>query len=149
MNNSIKVIFTGDSGVGKSSICERIYLQVFRESYTPTICDTYKRIYTCNNKTYNLSIIDIGANVTVNVDNRTTIVRCFACNTPIPIVNNPRILLCATKCDFEHLPFDGSIVETSAKNDVGIDTLVVKIIIEHTNMLEKLSKRKRNTCEII
>lgn len=57
-NNDYRIIIFGAAGVGKSSLALRFVRGTFRESYVPTIEDTYKHVITSNKQVYTLSITD-------------------------------------------------------------------------------------------
>lgn len=57
-NNDYRIIIFGAAGVGKSSLALRFVRGTFKESYVPTIEDTYKHVITSNKQVYTLSITD-------------------------------------------------------------------------------------------
>lgn len=57
-NTEYRIIIFGAAGVGKSSLALRFVRGTFKESYMPTIEDTYKHVITSNKQVYTLSITD-------------------------------------------------------------------------------------------
>lgn len=57
-NTDYRIIIFGAAGVGKSSLALRFVRGTFKESYVPTIEDTYKHVITSNKQVYTLSITD-------------------------------------------------------------------------------------------
>lgn len=57
-NTEYRIIIFGAAGVGKSSLALRFVRGTFRETYTPTIEDTYKHVITSNKQVFTLSITD-------------------------------------------------------------------------------------------
>lgn len=57
-NTDYRIIIFGAAGVGKSSLALRFVRGTFKESYMPTIEDTYKHVITSNKQVYTLSITD-------------------------------------------------------------------------------------------
>lgn len=57
-SNDYRVVVFGAGGVGKSSLVLRFVKGVFRESYIPTIEDTYRQVITCNKNICTLQITD-------------------------------------------------------------------------------------------
>ncbi|XP_046805715.1 GTP-binding protein Di-Ras2 [Lucilia cuprina] len=57
-NNDYRVVVFGAGGVGKSSLVLRFIKGTFRESYIPTIEDTYRQVISCNKNICTLQITD-------------------------------------------------------------------------------------------
>ncbi|RXG55121.1 GTP-binding protein Di-Ras2, partial [Armadillidium vulgare] len=57
-SNDYRVVVFGAGGVGKSSLVLRFVKGTFRESYIPTIEDTYRQVITCNKNICTLQITD-------------------------------------------------------------------------------------------
>uniref|UniRef100_A0A1I8MAM2 Ras family protein n=2 Tax=Musca domestica TaxID=7370 RepID=A0A1I8MAM2_MUSDO len=57
-NNDYRVVVFGAGGVGKSSLVLRFIKGTFRESYIPTIEDTYRQVISCNKTICTLQITD-------------------------------------------------------------------------------------------
>uniref|UniRef100_H2YV87 Small monomeric GTPase n=1 Tax=Ciona savignyi TaxID=51511 RepID=H2YV87_CIOSA len=57
-SNDYRVVLFGAGGVGKSSLVLRFIKGTFRESYVPTIEDTYRQIVTCDKNVCTLQITD-------------------------------------------------------------------------------------------
>ncbi|KAK4018781.1 GTP-binding protein Di-Ras2 [Daphnia magna] len=58
-SNDYRVVVFGAGGVGKSSLVLRFVKGTFRESYIPTVEDTYRQVITCNkNSICTLQITD-------------------------------------------------------------------------------------------
>lgn len=58
-SNDYRVVVFGAGGVGKSSLVLRFVKGTFRESYIPTVEDTYRQVITCNkNNVCTLQITD-------------------------------------------------------------------------------------------
>lgn len=57
-NTEYRIIIFGAAGVGKSSLALRFVRGTFRETYMPTIEDTYKHVITSNKQVFTLSITD-------------------------------------------------------------------------------------------
>lgn len=57
-NTDYRIVIFGAAGVGKSSLALRFVRGTFKESYVPTIEDTYKHVITSNKQVYTLSITD-------------------------------------------------------------------------------------------
>jgi len=57
-SNDYSVVVFGAGGVGKSSLVLRFVRGTFRESYIPTIEDTYRQVITCNKNICTLQITD-------------------------------------------------------------------------------------------
>uniref|UniRef100_G3UFL3 DIRAS family GTPase 3 n=2 Tax=Loxodonta africana TaxID=9785 RepID=G3UFL3_LOXAF len=53
-----RVVVLGSSGVGKSALVQRWVRGTFRDTYLPTIEDTYRQVVSCNNKVGALHITD-------------------------------------------------------------------------------------------
>lgn len=57
-SNDYRVVVFGAGGVGKSSLVLRFVKGTFRESYIPTIEDTYRQVISCNKNICTLEITD-------------------------------------------------------------------------------------------
>ena len=57
-SNDYSVVVFGAGGVGKSSLVLRFIRNIFRESYVPTIEDTYRQVISCNKQVCTLEITD-------------------------------------------------------------------------------------------
>ena len=57
-NNDYRVVVFGAAGVGKSSLVLRFVKGIFKESYVPTIEDTYRQVIACNKQVCTLQITD-------------------------------------------------------------------------------------------
>ncbi|KAK2183323.1 hypothetical protein NP493_315g02001 [Ridgeia piscesae] len=57
-SNDYRVVVFGAGGVGKSSLVLRFVRGTFRESYVPTIEDTYRQVISCNKQVCTLQITD-------------------------------------------------------------------------------------------
>lgn len=57
-SNDYRVVVFGAGGVGKSSLVLRFIKGTFRESYIPTIEDTYRQVISCNKNICTLQITD-------------------------------------------------------------------------------------------
>ncbi|CAH2006387.1 unnamed protein product [Acanthoscelides obtectus] len=57
-SNDYRVVVFGAGGVGKSSLVLRFVKGTFRESYIPTIEDTYRQVISCNKNICTLQITD-------------------------------------------------------------------------------------------
>ncbi|XP_066145774.1 GTP-binding protein Di-Ras2 [Euwallacea fornicatus] len=57
-SNDYRVVVFGAGGVGKSSLVVRFVKGTFRESYIPTIEDTYRQVISCNKNICTLQITD-------------------------------------------------------------------------------------------
>ncbi|XP_071952742.1 GTP-binding protein Di-Ras2-like isoform X2 [Antedon mediterranea] len=57
-SNDYRVAVFGAGGVGKSSLVLRFVKGTFRESYIPTIEDTYRQVISCNKNVCTLQITD-------------------------------------------------------------------------------------------
>ncbi|GAB6028903.1 GTP-binding protein Di-Ras2 [Chamberlinius hualienensis] len=57
-SNDYRVVVFGAGGVGKSSLVLRFVRGTFRESYIPTIEDTYRQVISCNKNICTLQITD-------------------------------------------------------------------------------------------
>ncbi|XP_022256783.1 GTP-binding protein Di-Ras2-like [Limulus polyphemus] len=57
-SNDYRVVVFGAGGVGKSSLVLRFIQGTFRESYIPTIEDTYRQVICCNKNICTLEITD-------------------------------------------------------------------------------------------
>lgn len=57
-SNDYRVVVFGAGGVGKSSLVLRFVRGTFRESYIPTIEDTYRQVIGCNKQVCTLQITD-------------------------------------------------------------------------------------------
>ncbi|XP_014238368.1 GTP-binding protein Di-Ras2 [Trichogramma pretiosum] len=57
-SNDYRVVVFGAGGVGKSSLVLRFVRGTFRESYVPTIEDTYRQVISCNKNICTLQITD-------------------------------------------------------------------------------------------
>ncbi|XP_058803536.1 GTP-binding protein Di-Ras2 [Phymastichus coffea] len=57
-SNDYRVVVFGAGGVGKSSLVLRFVKGTFRESYVPTIEDTYRQVISCNKNICTLQITD-------------------------------------------------------------------------------------------
>jgi DIRAS family GTP-binding Ras-like protein 2 len=57
-SNDYRVVVFGAGGVGKSSLVLRFVKGTFRESYIPTIEDTYRQVISCNKQVCTLQITD-------------------------------------------------------------------------------------------
>lgn len=57
-SNDYRVVVFGAGGVGKSSLVLRFVKGTFRESYIPTIEDTYRQVISCNKNVCTLQITD-------------------------------------------------------------------------------------------
>ncbi|XP_047739815.1 GTP-binding protein Di-Ras2 isoform X1 [Hyalella azteca] len=57
-SNDYRVVVFGAGGVGKSSLVLRFVKGTFKESYIPTIEDTYRQVITCNKNICTLQITD-------------------------------------------------------------------------------------------
>ncbi|XP_013416273.1 GTP-binding protein Di-Ras2 isoform X2 [Lingula anatina] len=57
-SNDYRVAVFGAGGVGKSSLVLRFVRGTFRESYIPTIEDTYREVISCNKQVCTLQITD-------------------------------------------------------------------------------------------
>eukprot|EP00090_Calanus_glacialis_P032896 TRINITY_DN5450_c0_g1_i1.p1 TRINITY_DN5450_c0_g1~~TRINITY_DN5450_c0_g1_i1.p1 ORF type:complete len:194 (-),score=53.35 TRINITY_DN5450_c0_g1_i1:61-642(-) len=58
LSNDYRVVVFGAGGVGKTSLVLRFINGTFRESYIPTIEDTYKRVISSNKSVCTLQITD-------------------------------------------------------------------------------------------
>jgi small GTP-binding protein len=56
--NEYRVVLFGSAGVGKSSLVLRFVKGTFKETYVPTIEDTYRQIINCNKQVCTLQITD-------------------------------------------------------------------------------------------
>lgn len=56
--NDYRLVVLGAGGVGKSSLVLRFVRGTFRESYIPTIEDTYRQVISCNQNICTLQITD-------------------------------------------------------------------------------------------
>lgn len=57
-SNDYRVVVFGAGGVGKSSLVLRFVRGTFRDSYVPTIEDTYRQVISCNKQVCTLQITD-------------------------------------------------------------------------------------------
>ncbi|CAN8028356.1 unnamed protein product [Ixodes persulcatus] len=57
-SNDYRVVVFGAGGVGKSSLVLRFVKGTFRESYIPTVEDTYRQVISCNKNICTLQITD-------------------------------------------------------------------------------------------
>lgn len=57
-SNDYSVVVFGAGGVGKSSLVLRFVRGVYRDSYVPTIEDTYRQVISCNKQVCTLQITD-------------------------------------------------------------------------------------------
>ncbi|RWS31293.1 GTP-binding protein Di-Ras2-like protein [Leptotrombidium deliense] len=57
-SNDYRVVVFGAGGVGKSSLVLRFVKGTFRDSYIPTIEDTYRQVISCNKNICTLQITD-------------------------------------------------------------------------------------------
>ena len=57
-SNDYRVVVFGAGGVGKSSLVLRFVRGTFRDSYIPTIEDTYRQVISCNKQVCTLQITD-------------------------------------------------------------------------------------------
>ncbi|KAI2802536.1 GTP-binding protein Di-Ras1 [Blomia tropicalis] len=57
-SNDYRVVVFGAGGVGKSSLVLRFVKGTFRDSYIPTIEDTYRQVISCNKNVCTLQITD-------------------------------------------------------------------------------------------
>ena len=57
-SNDYRVVVFGAGGVGKSSLVLRFVRGTFRETYIPTIEDTYRQVISCNKQVCTLQITD-------------------------------------------------------------------------------------------
>lgn len=57
-SNDYRVVVFGAAGVGKSSLVLRFVKGTFKESYIPTIEDTYRQVISCNKQVCTLQITD-------------------------------------------------------------------------------------------
>jgi small GTP-binding protein len=57
-SNDYSVVVFGAGGVGKSSLVLRFVRGTFRDSYVPTIEDTYRQVISCNKQVCTLQITD-------------------------------------------------------------------------------------------
>jgi DIRAS family GTP-binding Ras-like protein 2 len=57
-SNDYRVVVFGAGGVGKSSMVLRFVKGTFRDSYIPTIEDTYRQVISCNKNVCTLQITD-------------------------------------------------------------------------------------------
>ncbi|KAL0277119.1 UNVERIFIED_CONTAM: hypothetical protein PYX00_004508 [Menopon gallinae] len=57
-SNDYRVVVFGAGGVGKSSLVLRFVKGTFKESYIPTIEDTYRQVISCNKNICTLQITD-------------------------------------------------------------------------------------------
>lgn len=57
-NNDYRLVVFGSAGVGKSSLVLRFVKGTFKESYVPTIEDTYRHLIACNKQVCTLQITD-------------------------------------------------------------------------------------------
>ncbi|CAH1772746.1 unnamed protein product [Owenia fusiformis] len=57
-SNDYRVVVFGAGGVGKSSLVLRFVRGTFKESYIPTIEDTYRQVISCNKQVCTLQITD-------------------------------------------------------------------------------------------
>ncbi|XP_022087334.1 GTP-binding protein Di-Ras2-like isoform X1 [Acanthaster planci] len=57
-SNDYRVVVFGAGGVGKSSLVLRFVRGTFRETYIPTIEDTYRQVISCNKNVCTLQITD-------------------------------------------------------------------------------------------
>ncbi|XP_025016743.1 GTP-binding protein Di-Ras2-like [Tetranychus urticae] len=57
-SNDYRVVVFGAGGVGKSSLVLRFVKGIFRETYIPTIEDTYRQVISCNKNICTLQITD-------------------------------------------------------------------------------------------
>jgi len=58
LSNDYRVVVFGAGGVGKTSLVLRFINGTFRDSYIPTIEDTYKKVISANNTVCTLQITD-------------------------------------------------------------------------------------------
>jgi len=56
-SNDYRVVVFGAGGVGKSSLVLRFVRGTFRDTYVPTIEDTYRQVISCNKQ---VSVVVIG-----------------------------------------------------------------------------------------
>jgi DIRAS family GTP-binding Ras-like protein 2 len=57
-SNDYRVVVFGAAGVGKSSLVTRFIRGTYRDSYIPTIEDTYRQVISCNKNVCTLQITD-------------------------------------------------------------------------------------------
>lgn len=57
-SNDYRVVVFGAGGVGKSSLVLRFVRGTFRDTYVPTIEDTYRQVISCNKQVCTLQITD-------------------------------------------------------------------------------------------
>ena len=57
-NNDYRMVVFGAGGVGKSSLVGRFVCDSFRDSYVPTVEDTYRKVISANKQVCTLQIID-------------------------------------------------------------------------------------------
>ncbi|XP_022647891.1 GTP-binding protein Di-Ras2-like [Varroa jacobsoni] len=57
-SNDYRVVVLGAGGVGKSSLVLRFVQGTFRESYIPTVEDTYRQVISCNKNICTLQVTD-------------------------------------------------------------------------------------------
>ena len=54
----IKIVFVGDSSVGKTSVIRRYDMNLFDQTYCPTVYDRYQKFHRFENEVYHLTIED-------------------------------------------------------------------------------------------
>jgi len=56
-SNDYRVVVFGAGGVGKSSLVLRFVRGTFRDTYVPTIEDTYRQVISCNKQVRSVASI--------------------------------------------------------------------------------------------
>lgn len=146
----MKILLIGDSGVGKTSFCRKMFGLGFHSKYNPTYGTFHYQIIKNN---IILDLYDVGGQDILNINiisNPDLVLLCFDLtsmlsfkNTKlwkdmIHIIGNIPIILCGLKCDINSVKVSEAIITSiygnipyikiSSKNDINIDSLSSMIL---------------------